>query len=67
MLLQCVAEERCEKKEIILKLCSHCFVIMQVLLFLAVLMRCYQPVIEDGVKARLVFVTCYSVVSIATH
>ena len=37
---------------------------MQILLFLAVLMRCYQPVIEDGV---LVLVTCYSLVSIAIH
>ena len=40
---------------------------MQVLLFLAVLMRCYQFVIEDGVRASLVLVTCYSLVSIAIH
>ena len=43
VLLQCVAEERSEKKE----LGSDYFVIMQALLFLAVLMRCYRSVIEN--------------------
>ena len=43
VLLQCVAKERSEKKE----LGSDYFVIMQALLFIAILMRCYQSVIEN--------------------
>ena len=66
MLLQCVAEERFEIKKKNYYW-PRLFVIMQVLLFLAVLMRCYQSVIEDGVRASLVLVTCYSLVSIAIH